>query len=226
MESIPGIRFVFPCYTGLVRGDSRQDLYAKFLALAGLGLLAGVGALVDYWPTDVRVPRAANTVARLPAPAHALSVPRNPVTTLAVAVTPARVARRSVSDVQSSDSVVSMSDLVSTPGATPIAFATPSAPAGLDVASGVANTVPAQPVTLTDPVRYSASDDSFAEPLRQFSPGQQVADTSFFGDAFRAAGGSIATAGGSIATAGAKAGESVAGAFRAAAGAVKKLKFF
>jgi hypothetical protein len=95
------------------------------------------------------------------------------------------------------------------------------------------NTVPAQPVDLTNPVRYSASDDSFAEPLRQFSTGQQGADTSFFGDAFRAAGGSIATAGGSIvsaggsiATAGAKAGESVAGAFRAAAGAVKKLKFF
>lgn len=216
-----------------MRGDSRQDLYAKFLALAGLGLLAGVGALVDYWPTDVRVPRAANTIARLPALAHALRVPRDPVTTFAVVVTPARLARRSVSDVQISDSVVSMSDLVSTLGATPVAFVTPSAPAGLDVASGVANTVPARAVDLTDPVRYSASDDSFAEPLRQFSNGQQAQDTSFFGDAFRAAGGSIATAGGSIvsaggsiATAGAKAGESVAGAFRAAAGAVKKLKFF
>jgi hypothetical protein len=169
------------------------------------------------------VPRAANTIVRLPAAAHALSVPRNPVTTLALEVTPAR---RSVSDVQISDSVFSMSDLVSTPGATPVAFVTPSAPAGLDVASGVANTIPAQPVTLTDPVRYSASNDTFAEPLRQFSTGQQVQDTSFLGDAFRAAGGSIVTAGGSIATVGAKAGESVAGAFRAAAGAVKKLKFF
>ncbi len=209
-----------------MRGDSRQDLYAKFLALVALGLLAGMGALVDYWPTDVRVPRAANTIVRLPALARALSVPRNPVTTLALAVTPARPARRPASDVQISASVFSMSDLVSTPGATPVSFVTPSAPARLDVASGVASTVPAQPVSLTDPVRYSASDDSFAEPLRQFSNGQQVADTSFFGDAFRAAGGSIATAGGSIATVGAKAGESVAGAFRAAAGAVKKLKFF
>jgi hypothetical protein len=216
-----------------VRGDSRQDLYAKFLALAGLGLLAGVGALVDYWPTDVRVPRAANTIARLPAPAHALGVPRTPVTTLALAVTPARVARRSASDLQIGDSVISMSDLVSTSAETPVAFVTPSAPTGLDVASGVVSTVPAQPVTLTNPIRYSASDDSFAEPLRQYSIGQQVQDTSFFGDAVRvaggsiaAAGGSIATAGGSIATAGAKAGESVAGAFRAAAGAVKHLKFF
>jgi len=207
-----------------VRGDSRQDLYAKFLALAGLGLLAGAGALLNYWPTDVRVPRAANTIARLPALARALNVPKAPVTTVAFAVAPARLARRAPSSVPLS---VSMAALVSTPGVSPIAFERPAAPAGLDVASGVATTVPARPVSLSEPPVLSASDENLLdEPLRQFSTSQPSADTSFFGDAFKAAGGSIASAGGSIVTAGAKAGESVAGAFRAAAGAVKKLKFF
>jgi hypothetical protein len=37
-----------------VRGDSRRDLYSKTLALCGLGVLAGAGALVDYWPVGVR----------------------------------------------------------------------------------------------------------------------------------------------------------------------------
>jgi hypothetical protein len=39
-----------------MRGDSLQDLYAKTLALIGLGLLAGIGALVDYWPVAAGVP--------------------------------------------------------------------------------------------------------------------------------------------------------------------------
>jgi hypothetical protein len=43
-----------------VRGDSLRDLYAKGLAVLGLGLLAGAGALVDYWPAAVEMPRVAN----------------------------------------------------------------------------------------------------------------------------------------------------------------------
>lgn len=39
-----------------MRGDSLRDLYAKALALVGLGALAMVGALVDYWPTRVPMP--------------------------------------------------------------------------------------------------------------------------------------------------------------------------
>jgi hypothetical protein len=39
-----------------MRGDSLRDLYAKLLALAGLGVLAGTGALVDYWPTGNGMP--------------------------------------------------------------------------------------------------------------------------------------------------------------------------
>jgi len=40
-----------------MRGDSLRDFYAKSLAVMGLGVLAGVGALVDYWPVDLGTPR-------------------------------------------------------------------------------------------------------------------------------------------------------------------------
>jgi hypothetical protein len=43
-----------------MRGDSVRDLYAKLLVLSGLALLAGFGALVDYWPADLGVPSIAN----------------------------------------------------------------------------------------------------------------------------------------------------------------------
>jgi hypothetical protein len=53
-----------------VRGDSLRDLYAKTLALFGLALLAGVGALVDYWPAPGAFP-AVQSPAPTPAPAVA-----------------------------------------------------------------------------------------------------------------------------------------------------------
>jgi hypothetical protein len=43
-----------------VRGDSIRDLYAKTLALLGLGVLAGTGALVDYWPVGGVLPATAS----------------------------------------------------------------------------------------------------------------------------------------------------------------------
>lgn len=42
-----------------MRGDSLRDLYAKTLALVGLGVLAAVGALFDYWPAGIRLVPAA-----------------------------------------------------------------------------------------------------------------------------------------------------------------------
>jgi hypothetical protein len=39
-----------------VRGDSLRDFYAKTLAVVGLGLLAGAGAIVDYWPVGSPLP--------------------------------------------------------------------------------------------------------------------------------------------------------------------------
>jgi hypothetical protein len=53
-----------------VRGDSLRDFYAKTLAVLGLGLIAGAGAIVDYWPTGIRLPAATSpSIARLVIPA-------------------------------------------------------------------------------------------------------------------------------------------------------------
>jgi hypothetical protein len=54
------------CYTKRVRGDSRRDLYAKALAVLGLGLLAGAGALVDYWPVHIGIPAVRDVMALPP----------------------------------------------------------------------------------------------------------------------------------------------------------------
>jgi hypothetical protein len=47
-----------------MRGDSIRDLYAKTLALVGLGVLAGTGALVDYWPSGVQLPAVESVLPR------------------------------------------------------------------------------------------------------------------------------------------------------------------
>lgn len=187
----------------------------------GLGLLAGAGALVDYWPADVRLPRTASISLR-PSLARAYSVPQTmpvvdfaieptrqatPVATVAVATTPVLGLERLSADI---------SDDLAAPAESPT----------FDVVPAVARSAPAQQVALSLPAATEPPDTSYTEPLRQFSTGPNSSDGSFFSDAMKMASGSLANAGGSIVSAGVKTGQSVAGAFRAAAGAVKKLKFF
>lgn len=79
-----------------MRGDSLRDLYAKTLALFGLALLAGVGALVDYWPASGAMPTVASPVpsqfpVRLPT-AASLDV-ATPVVPATVAARPASARR-------------------------------------------------------------------------------------------------------------------------------------
>jgi hypothetical protein len=189
----------------------------------GLGLLAGAGALVDYWPTDVRLPRAASVLLR-PALARAHAVPQTtPAVFVASAAEPApiapsvpTVAAVSARSIALERVSANVSDDLAAPAETPT----------FDVVPAVATAAPAQQVALSLPVTADPDDTQFAEPLRQFSTGPTTNDGSFFSDAFKAAGGSLANAGGSIVTVGVKTGQSVAGAFRFAAGAVKKLKFF
>jgi hypothetical protein len=64
-----------------VRGDSLRDLYAKALALLGLGLLGAAGALVDYWPVRGDLPTVASALA-LPDPLTA--IPGVPTASLAL----------------------------------------------------------------------------------------------------------------------------------------------
>ena len=61
-----------------MRGDSLRDLYAKTLALVGLTVLAGVGALVDYWPVALTFP-APPVPILLPDPADRTLVAHEPI---------------------------------------------------------------------------------------------------------------------------------------------------
>lgn len=193
------------------------------MALLGLGLLAGAGALVDYWPADVRVPHTPSVNVR-PALARALAVPQapEPIGIAGLAVPSSRPV--TLASVAPAGSMTSAAVDIRLP-APPAAFPT------IAVVPAVATVVPAQQVALSLPSATDAPDQDSVQPLRLYSGGDappdfSSADGSFLTGAFHAAGGSIATAGGSIVSAGVKTGQSVAGAFRAAAGAVKKIKFF
>lgn len=79
-----------------VRGDSLRDLYAKALALLGLGLLGVAGALVDYWPVRGDLPTVASVLS-LPEPLRLLAVPADstptPLVTRASTMSAPRAAR-------------------------------------------------------------------------------------------------------------------------------------
>ncbi len=51
-----------------MRGDSVRDFYAKTLAVVGLGLIAGAGAVVDYWPVARPLPAVDDRLALFTAP--------------------------------------------------------------------------------------------------------------------------------------------------------------
>jgi hypothetical protein len=187
----------------------------------GLGLLAGAGALVDYWPADVRLPRTASVSLR-PSLARAYVVPQS-IPVVEIATEPNRNAA-AVATVASASTPVLGLERVSANVSDDLAA--PAESPAFEVVPAVATSAPAQQVALSLPAATEPHDTNFAEPLRQFSSGQNASDSSIFSDAMRAASGSLANAGGTIVSAGVKTGQSVAGAFRAAAGAVKKLKFF
>lgn len=195
-----------------MRGDSIRDFYAKTLALLGLGVLAGTGALVDYWPvSSVSLP-VADSALTLPELARSKPVPATgmePV--LRVAAASARsTAGRSVvvpalSVQPSSELLVGEPIALNDPPPAALALAPLSASRGHDVPLEFSPFEPATPVAtmamLNEPVpAASASNDDR--------------------DGFLT--GAVKRTGSSIARTGAKTGASIWDALRTVSGAVRR----
>lgn len=200
-----------------MRGDSLRDLYAKTLALLGLGVLAGAGALVDYWPVGVNVPDAGPAF-DLPSMARPLPVSDR----LSVRVLQA-------ADVQRSSRRISLTD----PGMPPAAVFT-SLPVAVASEGGVGEPVGlAAPVTRTamavTPASFesvTASNDSY-EPHLMLTPSETVelqppASPSRSGDSDGFITGAFKKTGSSIVRTGVKTGTSIYDAVRVVGGAVRK----
>jgi hypothetical protein len=196
-----------------VRGDSIRDLYAKTAALAGLAVLAGIGALVDYWPVGVTPPTvvAVNLPVADAARAVVPAVERVPVA-LVAATRP--VPRPFVTALAAHGEAPAFHGLGATIALAALPEPAPTAP------------VPAAPAVLTDHTAPVADPVPFATGP-DFDPSlvYQVAaddDAGFLSDAVDM----MKTTGSTIARGGAKTGASIVSAFRAVSGAFKKLKPF
>jgi hypothetical protein len=198
-----------------VRGDSRRDLYSKTLALCGLGVLAGAGALVDYWPVGVRFPAAASPVFGVSA--ATLSPSSDPAALAVLAglldaprrTAPAQpTARRTepVPVIMTYESLPTM-DVVSSIGMRVDVEALP-APAFVNVRHDVP-TLPGAQVHLTAPALDRELDDRFSRAAADCGGG------GFITSAFRKTGSSIVRTG-------VKTGTSLVGAVRVLGSAVRR----
>lgn len=210
------------CYTGFVRGDSIRDFYAKAMAVTGLGVLAGVGALVDYWPTPLGVPHVPHVAARSAAVGPpTLSAPSQIPVTIDRPVAPRAVLAS-----------LSVSTMTAAPAAVvvPAVFErTPPVTAPVEIASlepialQGAIDLPAPPVWLSD-LPVATAPTVPAEILASLPRTVAAVDDSdgLFTGAFKKTGSSLATAGTKAGTGLAIAARVVGGAF---SDALKKVWF-
>ncbi len=201
-----------------MRGDSLRDLYAKTLALVGLGLLAAVGALVDYWPVGVGVPPVAVVGLEMPARAVRLVARHIDVAVTLATPAPALPAVRPAA-------VAVVATLIAEP-TSPLRFGSPIALAPVAapdvVVTTIAETLAAPaPVTAPATVPPMAAGPDF-DPELVFQMASDETDAGFLSGAMDV----VRSTGSTIARGGAITGNSIVGAFRIVSGAFKKLKFF
>lgn len=201
-----------------MRGDSLRDFYAKVLAILGLGVLGGVGALVDYWPVGVSTP---------PMEARRVYTPDVPALALAAAVHVPVVAQPSYAGPAPEAIVaeavpvpVAAGHLITTPayGAMPVGETVAlSAPPPQYLAPAVASAAPAEPIELTAPPPPPA----IVELGRGPSVSPRLVATADQDDGFVM--GTLRRTGSGIAKGGAVTGGSIMDAFRSVFGAMKKV---
>ena len=224
-----------------MRGDSLRDLYAKTIAVCGLGLLAAAGALVDYWPTGVVMSPVGPAFAP-PQLASALPVPKNALTA------PARDAKADRADVASVRAPERRLPEDNTPRNAEPLFGRPSGfqtsfvqTTALDVAPAAAPHF-GEEIALHEPVlalRFNAAYAPLGEEITLTEPSVDsgvvmastyaapVATSSDDGNGFiSGATSAFKKTGSSIANAGSKAGAAIVGGFRTAGGVMRRVNPF
>ena len=203
-----------------MRGDSIRDLYAKTLALLGLGVLAGTGALVDYWPSGVRLPVIESALGQ-PQLSLAVAVPEDAFQTdLSIApVSSSRPTLRRRIDSPAIDLATFIPDT--------------SLPVFGDAGTDVVPTVAAsRPVALV-PVAFAPQDAaSLGEEVTLSEPPATLVESTLalstapvalaVADDGSMLSGVMRATKSSLVVTGRKTGASIVGAFRAVSGAVKK----
>ena len=204
-----------------MRGDSLRDLYAKVIAVAGLGVLACAGALVDYWPSAGNLPRVAAEARKLtlagPLPVPAVSTVAapmlRPASTRAARIQPPVVTTPEPSAITIADASVPYPTSLQTDTPPPVTASLP-VEHHIDLARSTAVALaspPAAPEPL--PVASASLDDA---PIR-FAPPATLADES---DGFFS--GAVKKTRDSIVRTGRITGASIFDAFRFVGGKMKK----
>ena len=192
-----------------MRADSIRDRYAKGMALLGLGLLAGAGALVDYWPARGQMPLVApfgrDTLVLRGATSHP-----DP---LLIVIAPPAATRRAPAPRPAGPVPVLLVGAAPRVGGVPVALMAPRAePVPDPVVEPVAVLASAAPVTT---VSASLILPPLATPRHTASWSTDSDDGGFLT-------GAVKRTGASILRTSARAGASVFDAFRSLGGAVKR----
>ena len=214
-----------------MRGDSRLDFVAKSLALLGLGLVGGVGALIDYWPAPAQLPRVEFGNATLTGPASrpvplramVLDVPMLPsVRPVAMRLTPIQSRRVSALAAVETPARRASEGLVENESA-------PGPPAAIVVAAAVPARLPLQAFALDASVPSYELIDGLPAPVPAVTwqplPASAVAvgsDDGFFSGMLKKTGSSVTSSIGKASNSLGKASTSLVGAVRAVGDAVRK----
>jgi hypothetical protein len=134
-----------------MRGDSVRDLYAKALALIGLAVLAGAGALMDYWPVQ----------GTLPVVSFDFSLPSGPVALDARVALASAVAMPLAQPRATAPAVVAAPVAVPAPAEIPVVTVPvdePVAPSAMTAKATADSPAPPVAVPATDPVQTTVTD--------------------------------------------------------------------
>lgn len=202
-----------------MRGDSLRDLYAKVLAVVGLALLAGAGALVDYWPAPAdaprvaALPRALPSLPKLPAVGSREILVPDITSTTASPTTASTTTRRDAAGVgpPSAELFLTLTSSADLPPGEPVALSPPQA---AELVPVPAVDPPAAPIELAAP-SAPPFEPIPAAAVVQLAPPQN----GFFAGALKKTRDSIVKTG-------AATGASIADAFRGMFGAFKKVSPF